>query len=54
MRNDMDYELVIVYDNGEKEIAEYRTEEQAQKAARGIKMALGNQVQWLGVRRKLI
>lgn len=48
------YELVIIWANGEREIYEYKTEEAAEKGGQGVKMALGNQVAWWCVRKKVI
>jgi hypothetical protein len=46
------YELVIVWQTGEKEVTDekYETYEDAERIADGIKMALGNQVSWIGAR----
>lgn len=44
------YELVIVWSNGDKDIYEYDTKEKATSAGDGMKMALGNQIEWYGVR----
>ena len=46
------YELVIVWLTGETDIFTYNTEEEAQKAADGYKIAFGSQVEWTGTRRK--
>lgn len=54
MTHDKDFELVVVWDTGDKDIYEYRTEEEAEKGAERIKMACGNQVAWTGTRRKSI
>lgn len=48
----MTYELVVIWSTGEKEIYEYKNEEEASEAAEGMKMALGNQIAWTGTRRK--
>lgn len=42
------YKLFVVWYNGEKEVHEYNTREEAQEAADGIKMAFGGQV-WTGI-----
>lgn len=47
------YELIVIWEDGDKEVHGYTTEEEAQERARGFKMAFGNQIQWCGVRRKL-
>lgn len=48
----MKYELVIVWETGKTEVFEYNTEEEAYNAGIGMKVALGNQISWYGVRRK--
>lgn len=51
----MKYELVIIWaapDNS-KVIYEYGSQEDAEKAERGMRMALGNQIAWSCVRPKL-
>lgn len=49
----MAYELVIVWETGEKDIFEYNSREDAEKSGNGFKVALGEQVAWYGVRRKV-
>ena len=48
----MIYELVIIWENGEKSIEEFKNEEEAHKAANNYKMAFGHQVTWTGIRPK--
>ncbi len=47
------FELVVIWENGDKDIYEYPTEEQALKAGENMALALGRQISWYGVRRKL-
>lgn len=47
------YELVIIWEDNEKQIYEYDTAEEAQKGADNMKMAFGNQIQFTCVRRKV-
>ena len=47
----MKYELVIVWETGEKEIHAYATEEEALKASKGYRTVFGNQIAWTGVRK---
>lgn len=54
MTHNKDYELVVVWDTGDKNIYEYRTEEEAENGAERMKTAFGNQIVWTGTRRKLI
>ena len=49
----MKYELVIIWDNGDKNIYEYPTEEKAKRVEIGVRMTLGNQISWSFVRPKL-
>ena len=46
------YELVVVWDTGEKDIYTYNTLDEAEQAGRDKKVALGNQIAWTGTRRK--
>lgn len=48
----MKYELVVIWSDGQKEIHEYPTYEDADSVGRGYKIAFGNQVSWYGVRAK--
>ena len=47
------YELVIIWDNGDKDIYEYLTEKEAERGELGMRMAFGNQISWSCVRQKL-
>ena len=47
------YELVVVWETGETDIFEYETEEKALSAGRGMFTALGKQIAWYGVRKKV-
>lgn len=44
------WELVIVWDTNDTDVYEYDTREKAEVAGRNMKMALGNQIAWYGVR----
>ena len=44
------WELVVVWDTGETDVYGYETETEARAAGAGMKMALGNQVEWYGIR----
>lgn len=44
------YELVVQWDDGEKEVFGYKTEDEARKAGDWYRMAFGEQV-WTCVRR---
>ena len=50
MKNDMNYELVVIWEDGSKNVHQYRTEEDAEKGANNMKMAFGNQITWVGTR----
>lgn len=45
------YELVIIWENGDKEVFDYDTENEAEKAGRGMQKAFGRQISWWGTRR---
>ena len=47
------YELVIIWEDNEKQIYEYDTAEEAQKGADNMVMAFGRQIQFTCVRRKV-
>ena len=47
------WELVVVWECGDKDVFEYSSEEKAQSGAKTYKWAFGNQVQWCGVRKQL-
>ena len=44
------YELVIIWETGEKEVHEYESQELAEQAERGYNNAFGKQIEWSGVR----
>lgn len=46
------YELVIVWNTGDKDIYEYDTEEEAEQAGRNMQFVFGKQVEWYGTRKK--
>lgn len=47
------YELVIIWSDGGRQIyGGYDTEQDAEDAGAGMKIALGNQIQWYCTRRK--
>lgn len=43
------YELVVIWDTGEKEVYEYKTEEEAQRLLKDLHFAFGNQISWMGI-----
>lgn len=45
------YELVIIWQDGDKEIYQYDTEDRANRAGREMRFAFGNQISWYGVRK---
>lgn len=45
------WELVIIWDNGDKDIYKFRTEEEAVRGGKNLKMAFGNQIAWHGIRK---
>lgn len=46
----MRYELVVIWETGEKEIYAYTTRERAEKTGSEMKKVFGNQITWTGVR----
>lgn len=45
------YNLIVVWDTGEKEVFPYETEEEAERAEKGYKTAFGNQVSFTCINR---
>lgn len=45
------WELVIVWEQGGKNVYPYKTEQGAKDGERAMRMAFGNQIQWSGIRR---
>ena len=48
------YELIVIWNSGEKDIFKYSTLERAAQTERGYKKAFGNQIQWTGIIRAVI
>lgn len=46
----MRYELVVIWETGEKEIYAYATREKAEETSANMKKVFGNQIAWTGVR----
>ena len=46
------FELVVIWETGEKEVYAYSTEERAEHAGREMKKAFGNQIAWTGTRKR--
>ena len=46
----MKYELVVIWETGEKEVHKYNNLEDAKEAENSFRMAFGNQVSWTGIR----
>lgn len=42
-------ELVIIWDDGEREVYDYQTTDEAEEAMEGMKMAFGEQISWMGI-----
>lgn len=45
------FELIIIWDTGDKDIYTYETQEEAEIIAQGYRTAFGNQISWTGTRR---
>ena len=48
------YELVVIWDTGEKEVYEHMTEEEAQGSLKHLQFVFGNQISWMGIRKRSI
>lgn len=46
------YELIVIWEDGEKQIYNYDTDIEARKGADNMKMCFGNQIAWTGINRK--
>lgn len=46
------YELVVIWDTGEKEVYEHMTEEEAQRSLKHLQFVFGNQISWMGIRKR--
>ena len=47
----MKYEVVIIWETGEKEVWAYATEEEAELSCKECKMVFGEQISWIGTRK---
>ena len=48
----MEYELIIIWSTGEKDIEVYSSKEKAEEARINYKIAFGGQISWAGIREK--
>lgn len=48
----MRYELIVIWETGDKEVHSYKSKEKAKEADKGYKMAFGNQISWTGIRER--
>lgn len=48
----MHIELIIIWDDGEKNIYEYPTTKEACAAGDNMKKVFGHQISWIGVRKR--
>ena len=46
------FELIIIWNTGEKEVYTYDSREEAEKIEAGYKTAFGNQIQFTGINRR--
>ena len=44
------YELVVIWETGEKEVIPFSNEDKAKVIERGYHKAFGKQIQWTGIR----
>ena len=45
-------ELIVIWDDGKKEVYEYSNILEAKMCKHGYETAFGNQIQWIGLREK--
>lgn len=45
-------ELIIIWDDGEREVYEYQTADEAEEAMDNMKIVFGEQISWCGVRER--
>jgi len=45
------WELIVIWDDGQKDVMAYCTEKEAEEAGKGYRMAFGRQISWIGIRR---
>ena len=50
-RQNMKYEVVIIWETGEKEVWAYATEEEAELSCKEYKMVFREQISWIGTRK---
>ena len=48
----MRYELIVIWETGERDSHMYADRDAAEKAMSGLRMAFGDQIQWMGINRK--
>lgn len=48
----MKFELVVIWETGEKDIFEYENEREAEQAGANMTKAFGRQISWVGTRQK--
>lgn len=48
----MKFELVVIWETGEKDIFEYENEREAEQGGENMKKAFGRQIAWVGTRPK--
>ena len=46
------FEVVIIWETGEKEVYAYKTEEEARTTEKELKKIFGNQISWIYTRKK--
>ena len=46
------YELVVIWETGEKEVYDHMTEEEAQRSLKHMQFVFGKQISWMGIRKR--
>lgn len=49
----MRYELVVIWETGEKEVHKYNSLGDAKDAENGFRMVFGNQISWTGIKHQI-
>lgn len=47
------FELVVVWETGDRDVYKYDSRDSAERHGRDMKMALGDQIAWYGIRKEL-
>lgn len=48
------YELVVIWETGEKEVYEHMTKEEANRSLKYLQTVFGKQISWMGIRKGVL